>query len=98
VLAENPADPSWGLMQVTRLIGNFYGDGGTKEHLLKIDNNLKAGAGFLADLKKKYASRFPNHQWVQMYNLGEPKFLRGARVPEYQARFLRFLAQYGELK
>lgn len=99
VQAENPADPSWGLMQVTALIGNFYGDGGTKEHLFNIESNLKAGAGFLADLKGKYAARYPlsdpRNGWVQMYNTGEPKFLsRGVRVPEYQAKFMEFLAQF----
>lgn len=97
--AVNPADPSWGLMQVTALIGRAFAGDGTQAGLLQPEINLKAGTGFLSDLKRKYETRFPlsdpNNGWVQMYNIGEPKFLsRGIRNPPYQAKFQKFVDRF----
>ena len=57
--AMNPSDPSWGLMQVTPLIGRAFAGITKNEQLLNPDTNLKAGTGFLSELKRQYESRFP---------------------------------------
>jgi len=89
--AVNPADPSYGLMQLTPSTARGFGWTGTDPKdqdtgLLNPTINAQVGARFLAFLFQKYSGRFPA-EWVQMYNLGETKFLNGVRVPSYQARF-----------
>jgi membrane-bound lytic murein transglycosylase MltF len=87
----NPGDPSIGLMGVTNLIGTTYAGIGTFEDLYDPDTNVRAGSGYLADLKSKYSRTFPlgsaTGGWVQMYNLGETKFLKGERVTDYETKF-----------
>jgi len=97
--ATNPSDPSSGLMGVTPLIGRAYGglsgsDLDVLSALLLPENNLKAGCGFLAHLKKLYGNKMPVSTWVQAYNLGQTKFNAGARVPEYSAKVMGFAAQW----
>src|SRR5207237_2475503 len=76
-LAMNANDPSWGLMGVTQLIAHAYGrfDVADISWHTDADKNMKAGAGFLADLKSKYSADYPN--WVAAYNEGETNLLRG---------------------
>ena len=87
----NPGDPSIGLMGVTNLIGMTYGGIQTFDDLYDPDTNIRAGSGYLAELKSKYGRTFPlgsaTGGWVQMYNLGETKFLKGERVPDYETKF-----------
>lgn len=96
--AVNPADPSWGLMGITALIGNHYAKAGTKELLFDPNTNIKAGSGFLSDLKRRYAEQYPlgsGNGWVQMYNTGEPKFLKkGVRNRSYENKFVIFTEQF----
>jgi len=97
--AENPSDPSTGLMQVTPLIGRAFAKltGDTREvlrALLDPDINLKAGTDFLAHLKGRYNSKFPQQEWVQAYNLGEPSFDRGSRNQIYGQRVMKFMADW----
>ncbi len=99
--AVNPSDPSYGLMGVTPLIGKAFAQAGTKEELFVPETNIKAGSGFLSELKTKYAKAYPltdpKNGWVQMYNTGEPKFLKkGVRSPEYQAKFIRYRDKFKE--
>jgi soluble lytic murein transglycosylase-like protein len=89
--AVNPSDPSTGLMGVTPLIGRAYADlKGTDVEVLELLKNLAtnmmAGTGFLAHLKFRYGGTLSADVWVQAYNLGETKFDRGARVPDYGER------------
>jgi soluble lytic murein transglycosylase-like protein len=97
--AENPSDPSTGLMGVTPLIGRAYGGlAGSDELVLaqlkEPDANLRAGTGFLAHLQLRYANIYPVEEWVQAYNLGETKFDRGVRVPAYGESVLRFSREW----
>lgn len=90
--AENPGDPSWGLMGVTALIAQAYGgfpSSDTSWHN-DPDKNVKAGAGFLADLKNKYSSDYP--AWVAAYNEGETNLTRGYKDQAYVDAFNSHLA------
>jgi hypothetical protein len=92
--AQNPSDPSYGLMQVTPPIAKEYGWLGTDPaELYDPQLNIQCGAGFLAYLFHAYSAKYPG-EWVQMYNEGETHFRKGARVPEYQARFEAALLSY----
>ena len=91
--AINPRDPSYGLGQITLYIGKKFAGVTTKEELYNPETNIKACAGFLTYLKKRYSNQFPNYEWIQMYNTGEPKFFDGLRVPDYQRKFQRYLSE-----
>lgn len=90
--AVNPADPSAGLMQTTpptarAMLGRYV----SIEDLKDPATSIEAGARFLSHLIKHY----PLEDAIQMYNLGETKFLRkGIRAPEYLERVKGFLAHY----
>ena len=95
--SQNPNDPSYGLMGVTVPIGKEFSSIQTATDLFDPNINIEAGSGLLAYLKTKYAVRFPLDGvggWVQMYNLGEPKFMAGERVPNYEEKFSKYIAQY----
>ncbi len=95
--SQNPNDPSYGLMGVTMYIGREFGGVSTSSDLFDPATNVQAGSGFLDYLKAKYADRFPlntSDGWVQMYNLGEPRFLAGERVPSYLSKFNSFISQF----
>lgn len=89
--ASNPGDPSWGLMGVTSLIAQAYGgfDPSDTSWHEDPDKNVKAGAGFLADLKNKYSAD-PN--WVAAYNEGETQYRRGVSDQGYVNAFQSHLA------
>lgn len=93
--AYNQNDPSYGLMGVTLLIGKqFCFELTSASDLFTPEKNVEAGSGYMAFLKKKYGLHhpvgvFPPTGWIMMYNLGEPRFLRGERVPDYEAAFLK---------
>jgi len=96
-LDVNPHDPSWGLMQVTKLIAHFYGGFADTDTSWQTDpdKNMKCGAGFLADLKRKYAQKFPldnpSAGWVVAYNEGEGNLRKRVPDPNYQAAYLKHL-------
>jgi hypothetical protein len=90
--AQNPGDPSWGLMGVTSLIGETYGGITETVQLFEPDTNIKAGSAFLALLKYKYSYAA---DWPDAYNIGETKFKIGIRSPgpgNYQRAFFSHLA------
>ena len=97
--AENPSDPSAGLMQTIPLITRAYAElTGTDEFALiqakDPEISMRAGTGFLAHLQGRYGAAMPPEEWVQAYNLGEPNFDKGHRVPEYGARVMSFSKQF----
>jgi len=94
--SQNPSDPSWGLMGIMPLIGKTYGNITDNQQLFDPDVNLKAGTGFLSHLKARYHKQYPDYQWVQAYNIGETKFDKGTRNPQYYQRFLHFFNQYNK--
>lgn len=90
--ASNPGDPSWGLMGVTAPIAVAYGlfDADDISWHEDADKNVKAGAGFLADLKNKYSGDKPG--WVAAYNEGETNLLKGYKDQAYVDKFNSHLA------
>lgn len=90
--AENPSDPSYGLMALQIPTARFYADDSDQVDVWTLiddpDLNLKCGARFLADLSRKYSARFDFGEWAQAYNVGEPKFNKGIRNPSYGAKLL----------
>jgi len=96
--AINPADPSYGLMQVTIAIGRkFSMRVTTPADLMDPDTNIEAGSGFLAHLKTAYAESYPltdpNCAWVAAYNEGEPNLWQKRPDPNYIAAFVSHLAE-----
>lgn len=77
--AQNPGDPSWGLMGVTALIGTAYASITSPTQLFDPETNIKAGSGFMAYLKDKFSGQYPN-TWIDAYNEGETKFAKGIDV------------------
>lgn len=89
--AVNPSDPSAGLMQTTPATASaFLGRPVTLEELKDPALSIEAGTRFLGYLLAKY----PEDAAIQMYNLGETKYRKGARVPEYLAKVRKNLAYY----
>lgn len=104
--AVNPADPSYGLMQITiplaRHYGLFQGDQigfENTELLFDPDTNVKIGSAFLTDLKTKYSVKFPitdpNIAWIAAYNEGEPNLWKHRPDPGYISAFLSHLKDLG---
>lgn len=80
---------SFGLMQVSLIVGNSYGM--DKDDLLIPEQNVQAGSGFLREMIEKYGLE----GGIQAYNLGETKFRKGLTSPEYLKKVLKY---YEELK
>lgn len=85
---KNPADPSYGLMQITPGLAYDYGviDSSSKnvssyneKLLLDIYTNLDVGCHFLSKLIDEY----PLDQAIQSYNVGERGYYLGRRNPIY---------------
>lgn len=75
---------SFGLMQIKIATAKGYGMTDA-ENLLDPDTNVKYGAKFLAEMIVKYGL----DNGVQIYALGEPKFLKkGKRAPDYLNRVI----------
>lgn len=94
--AQNPSDPSAGLMQITPLIARaFYGLKGTDQEVLRqlldSETNLRIGTAFVAHLRNRYAATHPVGEWIQAYNLGETLFDRGRRNVLYGSRVVKFM-------
>ncbi len=84
--AVNPSDPSYGLGQVTPYIGVRFGIISSEDDhqgLFDPQKNLNAVAAFLDYLINDEKNSLDAA--VQMYNMGEPKYWDGHRVPEYLA-------------
>jgi membrane-bound lytic murein transglycosylase MltF len=100
--AVNPADPSYGLMQITMPIGRKYSAAQTPTDLMDPDTNVEAGSGFLAYLKTRYAITNPltdpNCAWVAAYNEGEPNLWSKRPDPNYIAAFVSHLNDLNSLE
>lgn len=91
--ATNPADPSYGLGQITPYIGVRFGllnDATEYRKLYEPQRNCNGVAAFLAYLLDLYSLE----DSIQIYNLGQPKFWDGKRVPEYLAGVLGYYDKF----
>lgn len=97
-VAINPSDPSWGLMGVSLYIGKKYAGISIGSSLFDPNINIDAGSGFLSYLKETYGSRHTlgsaDGGWIQMYNMGEPAFQSGKRVPGYEQAYMGHIAAF----
>lgn len=80
---------SFGLMQVSLVVGNFYGM--NKDDLLIPELNVQAGSAFLKEMIEKYGLE----GGIQAYNLGQTKFRKGLTSPNYLKKVLDY---YDKLK
>jgi soluble lytic murein transglycosylase-like protein len=93
--AKNPADPSYGLMGISPLIAKAYGGwhpASSQEAIKEPDTNVRAGTGFLKHLLSRYGNL---EAAIQAYNLGETKYDRGVRSPDYLNKVLTAYNRYG---
>lgn len=92
--AKNPADPSYGLMQIMPILAEDYGivkdyHNPTEAEIAMIydpQTNLLIGAWFLSNLLKRHSLQVA----VEMYNVGETGWNKGRRNPEYVSRVMRY--------
>ena len=88
--AKNPADPSYGLMQITPMLAQDHGlvkdyQNPTQAEINKIfdiNNNLDVACPHL----KKLLSKYSFDEAVQMYNVGERGYHLGRRNSVYLKR------------
>lgn len=83
--AENPSDPSFGLMQITLGIAKAFGGVSLASDLYDPTTNVRIGAAFLRYLKLRYAEEYPG--WVAAYNEGEGNLRKGLVDERYVAAF-----------
>ena len=89
--AENPFDPSYGLMQITAGAATDYGlTDLSPEKLKDPQTNLLCGTWYLAH----FLDRYDLDASIQMYNEGEGNYLQGKRVPDYLAKVKGYLDDY----
>ncbi len=94
--AKNPADPSYGLMQITPMLAQDYGRvkdwrNPTKAEISMLYEpvwNLDIGCPHLSKLRKKYSFDIA----VQMFNTGEYGYISGVRNSDY---LQKVKVQYG---
>lgn len=77
--AYNKLDPSYGLCGITPFIGRAFCGKGESHDLYNPEINLLACIRFYRDLLTKWKL----DEAIQCYNLGEPKFIKGKKVPSY---------------
>lgn len=95
--AKNPADPSFGLMQITPALAYDFGliinwRNPSKfeiERIFDIDNNLNVACWFLNRLKK-----YSFAQQVQSYNVGETGYKNGRRNHDYLNKVKKYYEKY----
>lgn len=96
--AENPADPSYGLMQVMPILAEDFGivkdwHNPTPAEIAMIKDpqtNLRIGAWFLGRLLKKYSLEIS----IEMYNVGEAGWKQGRRNSKYVAKVMRYYNEF----
>jgi len=99
--AKNPADPSYGLMQITPILAQDYGyvmswRYPTEEEIEAIydpENNLDMGCQFLKKLLGKYNFNIA----IQMFNTGEYGYQKGVRNLEYLYKVQKAYEQYKKI-
>jgi len=98
VMAKNPRDPSYGLLQVTPALAYDYGLILHHENLnqYEIDrimnpkNNLNVACWFIRNLRIKYSFDVA----IQMYNVGEAGYNKGVRNLTYLEKVKRYYDEY----
>ena len=98
VMAKNPSDPSYGLMQITPALAYDYGliTHHEKPSQYEIDrmmdpkNNLNVACWFIRNLRIKYSFDVA----VQMYNVGEAGYNKGVRNLAYLEKVKRYYDDY----
>lgn len=91
-LGDRP--PSVGLMGLKVPTARYYVPWiEIEEQLFDAPTNIRAGVRFVKDLEKKWLASYGIDGVIQMYNLGETRFNRGERSPEYLARVRAALAR-----
>ena len=96
--AKNPADPSYGLMQITPGLASDFGliadpFSPTRQEINMLydeANNMDVGCWYLSRLTSKY----PFDEAVQMYNVGETGYKKGVRNLSYLEKVKRHYEQY----
>jgi soluble lytic murein transglycosylase-like protein len=96
--AENPNDPSYGLMQVGLMVAQDFGlvkdyrnpQGYEIALLLDPQTNIDAGTRQLSYLLSKY----PFDVAIQMYNVGEKGYNSGYRSSQYLLNVRGYYAEY----
>ena len=84
---DSPA--SIGLMQLQLATARYYVAWiDREEQLMDPFTNIRAGIGFLKDLERKHYGNHKIAGVIQMYNLGETRFLAGKRSPDYLRKVL----------
>lgn len=84
-LSDRP--PSVGVMQIKLPTARAYvPEVASQEQLQDPFLNIRAGVRFLQDLERKWIRTWGLDGVIQMYNLGETRFLRGERNPVYLGR------------
>ena len=98
IMAKNPSDPSFGLLQVTPGLAYDYGliTHHTNPTRYEIDrimdpkNNLNVACWFIRNLRIKYTF----DEVVQMYNVGEAGYNKGVRNLTYLEKVKGFYHEY----
>jgi len=96
--AKNPADPSYGLMQITPMLAQDFGlvkdyrnpSPAEIERLYDLDNNLYVGCSQLAHLTRIR----PFDTAVQMYNVGQTGYMNGVRNHDYLNKVRSYYDKY----
>jgi len=96
--AKNPADPSYGLMQITPMLAQDYGKvkdytNPTKaeiDMLYEPSWNLDIGCEYLSMLLRSYGF----DQAIQSYNVGETGYFWGRRNPDYLSKVRQYYESY----
>jgi len=96
--AKNPADPSYGLMQITPMLAQDYGyvkdwrntTSLEIERLYDPPVNLDIGCQFLGGLLHEYTF----DEAVQMYNVGEWGYEKGVRNLDYLEKVRKAYGKY----
>ena len=101
IFAENPSDPSYGLMQIMPSVAYDAGIITDHENITELDkvkiknpyNNIYAGTKLLSRLLSKY----PINTAIQMYNVGERGFNSlGYRNQNYLNKVLDAYSEYSQ--
>ena len=98
VMAKNPLDPSYGLMQITPALAYDYGlithykepSQYEIDRMMNPKNNLNVACWFIRNLRIKYSFDAA----VQMYNVGEAGYNKGVRNLTYLEKVKRYYDEY----
>jgi len=98
VNAKNPADPSYGLMQITPMLASDYGlivnwrspSKSEIERIYNVKNNLNVACWFIRNLRIKHTME----EAIQMYNVGEAGYRKGVRNLTYLKTVRKYYEQY----